>query len=302
MVAELIDKYLWLIRTLVDAGPDGLSLQEISSRWEDRYGSEYPRRSFNNHREAVADIFGIEIECRRSDNRYFIAEGSDTLDTDKTRSWLVDTFTVNKLLELGRQRLSGRVSVENIPSGRRHLAAVMEAMLSGNVLEIGYRKYKGGGEESLHVEPWAVKEYMKRWYLVGMCRERGAIRIYGLDRITALRKSEQTFTLIPSFDVDELFAESFGVYLADPEDVRTIVFRTDKVQARYLRDLPLHPSQIETGTDDEGRVTFAFRAGVNEALRMELLRLSDKIEVLSPKELRENLRETFERAAELYKD
>ena len=118
MVSELIDKYLWLTRLLVDAGHKGLTLSEISSSWEQRYGSEYPRRTFNNHREAIAEIFGIEIQCRRADNCYFIAEGEDTLSSDKTRSWLVDTFTVNKLLELGKQRLSGRVSVENIPSGQ----------------------------------------------------------------------------------------------------------------------------------------------------------------------------------------
>ena len=131
-----------------------------------------------------AEVFGIEIACRRSDNTYYIAYGRDTLDKYKTRSWLVDTFTTGKLLELGRQRLSGRVSVENIPSGKRHLAPVMEAMTADKVLEIGYMKYTGSSVEILHVEPWAVKEQMKRWYLVGWCRERDALRVYGMDRDT----------------------------------------------------------------------------------------------------------------------
>ena len=70
MVSELIDKYIWLVQTFIDAGPGGLSLPEIAARWTARYGgADYPRRSFNNHREAVAEVFGIEIACNRSTNR-----------------------------------------------------------------------------------------------------------------------------------------------------------------------------------------------------------------------------------------
>ncbi len=300
MVPELIDKYLWLIRTLTDAGDAGLTLGEIASRWEDRYDTPYARRTFNNHREAIEEVFGIEIACRRSDNTYYIAYGKDTLDSDKTRSWLVDTFTTGKLLELARQRLSGRVSVENIPSGKQHLTTVMEAMTADKVLEINYLKYTGPEVEALHVEPWAVKEQMKRWYLVGWCRERGALRVYGLDRIVSLRISEEGFRMKEGFDIDGLFAESFGMYLADPDDVQLISFRTDPVQARFLRDLPLHSSQTEGKTDEEGMVHFHLRVAGNEALMMELMRLGDKIEVLSPPEIRQDLSERLERAARKY--
>lgn len=301
MVSELIDKYLWLIRLLVDAGHKGLTLSEISSSWEQRYGSEYPRRTFNNHREAIAEIFGIEIQCRRTDNCYFIAEGEDTLSSDKTRSWLVDTFTVNKLLELGKQRLSGRVSVENIPSGQYNLTPIMDAMLAERVLGIEYRKYTAINTETLHVEPWAVKEHNRRWYLIGWCRERQALRVYGLDRIHSIVQSDEKFRMDSDFDVDELFAESFGMYLADEQEVRTITLRTSELQARFLRDLPLHPSQKEISQDEDGSVLFAIRVAVNEALLMELMKYGDKLEVVSPKELRTQVRKMFESAVKKYK-
>ena len=40
MVPELVGKYIFLVQTFVEAGERGLSLQEVSSRWEDRYGTE----------------------------------------------------------------------------------------------------------------------------------------------------------------------------------------------------------------------------------------------------------------------
>ena len=69
MVTELLQKYIWLVQTFIRAGERGLSLGEISDRWESRFDSEYSRRTFNNHREAIEDVFGITIECNRSTNR-----------------------------------------------------------------------------------------------------------------------------------------------------------------------------------------------------------------------------------------
>ena len=128
MVAELLQKYVWLIQTFIRAGGRGIDLKELSERWERRFGAPYPRRSFNNHREVIESTFGIRIECDRSTSRYFIRYPDDVSDEDATASWLINTFTVNSLLSLGRERLSGRVSVEEIPSGQRYLTVIQKAL------------------------------------------------------------------------------------------------------------------------------------------------------------------------------
>ena len=50
MVTELIQKYIWLIQTFIKAGSRGLLLEEIARAWELRWGTDYSRRTFNNHR------------------------------------------------------------------------------------------------------------------------------------------------------------------------------------------------------------------------------------------------------------
>ena len=186
MVTELLQKYIWLVQTFIRAGERGLSLSEITDKWESRFDSDYSRRTFNNHREAVEEVFGIRIECNRSSNRYFIRYTDDVSDENAESAWLINTFTVNNMLRLGKERLSGRVSVEDIPSGHLHLTAVMEAMTEGQKLRISYMKYTSSQSESLTLHPYAVKEFAKRWYLVAHCEERNALRVYGLDRIMGL--------------------------------------------------------------------------------------------------------------------
>ena len=303
MVTELLQKYIWLVNTFVRAGEYGLSLAELSDRWENRFDSPYSRRTFNNHREAVEEVFGIRIGCNRSSNRYFIEYSDDVSDDNAETAWLINTFTVNNMLSLGKERLSGRISVEDIPSGHMHLTTVMEAMTENHEIVIGYKKYTSAEADTYTLHPYALKEFAKRWYIVGYCIERSAIRVYGLDRITQLEVSDRTFKMPKGFDVDELFATSFGIYLAEGR-AETIRFRVHETEARYLRDLPIHSSQKEVRSahndNTDKLITFEIFACPNKSLIMEFCRRGSRIEVLSPEHIREEVAAELLAAASQY--
>ena len=298
MVTELLQKYIWLIQTFIRAGERGLSLQEISEKWERRFDKAYSRRTFNNHREAIEEVFGIYIDCNRSTNRYFIEYSDDVSDENAESAWLINTFTVNNILSLGKERLSGRVSVEDIPSGHRHLTSIMEAMTDSHEIRIGYKKYTSSFSEELTLRPYAVKEYAKRWYLIAYCIERQGLRVYGLDRITSLDITGKTFKMPKRFDVDELFATSFGIYLPEGK-AQTITFRTSENEARFLRDLPLHRSQEEKGKDGD-MVVFSIFVCPDRNLIMEFCRYGSRIEVISPADVRSAVAEELRAAAQIY--
>ena len=304
MVTELLQKYIWLVQTFVRAGEQGLTLGELSDRWEDRFDSPYSRRTFNNHREAVEEVFGIRIECNRSTNRYFIGYSKDIIDENAETAWLINTFTVNSMLALGKERLSGRIAVEDIPSGHIHLTAIMEAMTSNNEIIIEYMKYTSNEVSSYTLRPYAVKESARRWYVIGYCIERKQLRVFGLDRVHQLRISDRTFRMPAGFDVDEAFATSFGPYLPEGRG-RTIVFRAKETEARFLRDLPIHPSQKEikiskTGGLSDRTVTFEIFASLNKAMIMEFCKHGSGIEVISPADVREAVAKELAAAAGLY--
>ena len=299
MVTELLQKYLWLVQTFIRAGEHGLSLEDICDKWERRFDSQYSRRTFNNHREAVEDVFGIRIGCNRSTNRYFVEYSGDVADENAETAWLINTFTVNSMLSLGKERLSGRVSVEDIPSGHMHLTGVMEAMKENMKIRIGYQKYTSSQTDSYTLRPYAVKEFAKRWYIVAYCEEREALRVYGLDRIRSIEVLPDTFSMKKDFNVDDLFATSFGIYLPEGPG-RTITFRTSATEARFLRDLPIHSSQKEIATDGDS-VTFSIFVCPNNNLIMEFCKYGSRLEVLSPADVREAVASQLSAAVLLYK-
>lgn len=295
MVQELLNKYIWLIGVLVKAGDHGLSLPDITRQWEWRWGSPYSRRSFCNHREAIEEVFGIRIECDRSTNCYYIPNGDSLTDSDSVAAWMINSFTINNLLSLSKEHLSGRVSIESIPSGQRWLTTIMGAMESNNEIELSYRKYTSEESEILHVYPYGVKEHEKRWYLVGWCKERKAMRVYGLDRIMSMELLQAQFQMPKDFDLDYLFSGSFGIFLPGDKKTVKVVYKAGERESRYLRDLPLHSSQKETSPG-----MFEIRVVPDDNLIIELCHHGSRIEVIEPQEIRDRVAQEHRKAWEQY--
>ena len=298
MVTELLEKYIWLVQTFIRAGEHGLSLEEITDKWEMRFDSDYPRRTFNNHRDAVEEVFGIAIGCNRSTNRYFIKAGEDISDESTENAWLINSFTVNNMLRLSKEKLQGRVSVEDIPSGHMHLTEVMEAMTENLEVVMEYHKYTSDESETLTIWPYAVKEFAKRWYIIAYCKEREGLRVYGLDRVKNMKVTGKKFRMKNGFDVDELFATSFGIYLPGGKG-QIITFRCSEREAKFLRDLPLHSSQEEVRKDGDS-VIFSIFVCPDKNLIMEVCKHGSRIEILSPAEVRNAVKEELAKALAQY--
>ena len=298
MVTELLQKYIWLVQTFIRAGEHGLSLEDITDKWELRFDSDYSRRTFNNHRAAVEEVFGIVIGCNRSTNRYFIKAGEDISDENAENAWLINSFTVNNMLRLSKEKLQGRISVEDIPSGHMHLTEVMEAMTENLEVVMEYHKYTSEESETLTIWPYAVKEFAKRWYIIAYCKEREGLRVYGLDRVKSMEVTGKKFKMKSGFDVDELFATSFGIYLPGGKG-QTITFRCSEREAKFLRDLPLHSSQEEVRKEGDS-VIFSIFVCPDKNLIMEICKHGSRIEILSPAEVRDAVREELKKALAQY--
>lgn len=308
MEAERIKRYVWLIQTLLRAGDNGLSFNAIQQKLKATTGEAYPRRTFNNHREVIGELFGIDIECRMhgKDSCYYIPLGDSAIND--SNKMLIDLFSVNNALSAGKNRLKGRISVENIPSGQIYLAELMDLMSDNRIINLSYRKYDSEETATYRFRPYAVKEYAKRWYTVGFCEEKyssagvettGGMRIFALDRITEIELTDDVFTLATDFDVDLLFLNSFGIYLTDGK-AETIRFRVTPKEAKYIRDLPIHHSQTFVGKDEKGMELYEIHVCIDKNVIMEFLKYGADIEIISPDSFRLSIAQTINRMNELY--
>ena len=301
MVSKIFNRYIWLVNLLMQNGK--LTFEEISMLWEDSHlgdGKSLPLRTFHQHRKAVEELFGIEIGCTSASDgyRYYI-KNPQAIQKDKTRQWLLNSFTLSNMIIAGHN-MKDRILFENIPGGTEYLQPIIESMQQNMALELDYQAY-GSHLETYHLEPYAMKVYRQRWYVVGRLLEQDAIRHLSLDRIIDLRQTDSSFMVPKDFNAEKYFANTIGIYVNEgllPQKVR---IRAYGKQVEYLRSLPLHRSQEEVLTKHEQYSEFQYRVCLTQELTAELLAMGENIEVLEPQELREEMKKRLEKSLNLYR-
>ena len=281
----IFHQYIWLINILRAYG--SLTFEELNQKWQEDIvtdGRPLQRSSFHRHRDAILGMFGIVIECEPKTYRYYIGN-PEILSDGSIRQWLFSTLSVHGVLS-DSTSVKERVVLENVPAGEEYLQTIIRAMKGNFRLRIGYQKFHAEGYQKT-VCPYAVKLFHQRWYLLAK-NDEDQMRIYALDRMTMLEKTDQTFEMPADFSPQEYFAEYFGV-LTDGTPLTHVVIRAHEWTPDYLRTLPLHNSQRELETT-EHYTDFSYDIRPTADFIGQLLSQGSGIEVLEPQDLRQKMR------------
>jgi hypothetical protein len=279
---NLLNKYVWLVETIYKA--KRITFEEINERWlgsEISEGVELALRTFHKWRIAVEDMFGLIIECERKGGYHYFIANAEELKPGNIRNWLLNTISVSNLL-IDNQHMKDRILLENIPSGQEYLAEIIEAMKNGHSQNITYRSFEREKSNTFVVEPYCVKLFRQRWYMVARSPYLDKILVYSLDRIIGLETDkEKKFKLPQTFDASVYFDECFGVIAGDGTNVENVKLKVSVGQANYLRSLPLHHSQQEILQSEEYSI-FELRIRPTFDFYQEILRNGEDVEVLEP--------------------
>lgn len=294
----VIQRYMWFFDTVWRY--KRITRGEIERLWlqsDLSEGNPLTRRTFCNYREGAEKLFDVNILCDTSTYEYYIEQAQPDKSSD-LQKWLFDSLSVNYLMRHGAD-MAQRIIPEHIPSGNDYVTSIAEAMQEGKVIRMVYHAFWKMSAQKVELEPYFVKAFRKRWYVVGYNRKDRQIKTYALDRVVELSLTTDTFEFPADFDPAGYFAQSFGVIRTD-EQPETIRLRATMRQAQYLRALPLHHSQREYEVGD-GYVDFVYNMYITYDLIQELLSLGREIEVISPAKLRNEVRNKLQAALERYK-
>ncbi len=278
---ELFNRYIWLVDLL--HRKDGITRYEINRQWShsalnNDKESEIPERTFHRHKEAIKELFDIDIVCDRHGNKTYHIANRDELKQDGIKEWSLNTVAINNIMAES-QDLKDRILLESIPSGQQFLTPIIEAMRDGNVIDISYQSFHMDTPKPHEVEPYCLKIYKQRWYLLGRRVEINAMRTFALDRIKSIDTVGKTFIMPESFDAKKYFEDSIGIIVDDNCKAQTVIIKARNGQQNYIRSLPLHSTQteIETGADE---AKFSLFVQPNYDLVQELLRYGEDVSVI----------------------
>jgi hypothetical protein len=301
MAKNLLNKYVWLVETIYKAKK--ISFEDINRRWMDNdmsEGKELPKRTFHKWRIAIEEMFGLIIENENCGQYRFFIQNAEDLKNGSMRSWLFNTLTVSNLM-MESASIKDKILFEEIPDGQQFLPVILEALKKNTVLEITYQSFWRDEANTFMVEPYCLKAFKQRWYLVGRSPYYDKIMIYALDRVHELGPTALHFDYPEDFVAEEYFEDCFGIIADQSCKVETVKLKVAAGQANYLRTLTLHQTQKEIERNDEYSI-FTVRLRPTFDFRQEILTMGSDIEVLSPKGFREELAEISEHMWNKYKD
>jgi len=302
MISKTYYKYIWILDTLLTSTP--LTFDEINMLWEDcpAFDGPIPLRTFHEHRKGIKEMFGVEIACDRSRGNVYYVKNPEVLDEQRLSKWLLRKYSIPQDFATFNG-MKDRIMLEEIPLGTAFLDAIIEAMKQNVELRVDYQRYENKQEEHLQtfqIQPYALRVFNRRWYLLGYLKEQKGLRTIALDRILDLKVLPNSFKLPEDFDVRKYFADVVGIYVDKDKPITKVKIRAYGIQADYLRSTPLHKSQSEGRSKHGEFAEFTYRLCITPELVSQLLAMGEKVEVLEPKELREEMKKRINSMSNYY--
>lgn len=300
-----LQKLAWVLQTIQKQ--NGITLHDINELWvntEMSGGAEMSRTTLWRSINELGDTFGIYIECNRKTNQYYISN-PEVLKDDSVQQWLLSTISASNIIS---ESLSQQESIllEEIPVEGEMLRSIIAAMKMQRRIDFKYHSYWHEKPRDYTITPCCIKLFRQRWYVIAFNEgdQKIPFQPFALDRIRHLTITEQSFQLPKNFSAKAVFEHSYGIFVNVDTKPEHIIIRAYGNERKYLRDLPLHHSQeIRAQGEVQGEEYTDYRYFVcpTHDFISELMSKGDRIEVLSPESLRQQLCEAHLKAAERYK-
>ena len=270
------------------------SYLERQSELED-YDYTISKRTFKRDTEDILSLYSIEIKYNFTDKVYYIEDEGNPIKSDR----LLEAFDTLYVLNM-TEDLSNYIHLERIrPKGTDNLYGLIHAIKNKLQIKFKYEKYWEDTITNRLVEPYCLKEFKNRWYLIAKDSNGKYPKTFALDRMTDLEITNIRFSVPASFDMNELFRYCYGIITPTDQQPEEVVLSFDPDQGKYIKSLPLHETQeILVDTEDELRTKL--KVYITHDFIMELLSYSNNVKVLQPKSLALKIKEAFEKAWKQY--
>ena len=172
--------------------------------------------------------------------------------------------------------------------GERHASALTvlrKAIAEHKRVAITYQKGASDAPDRRTICPYSFVTEQGIWYLVAYCDRSADIRIFRLDRVTALEPLDETFARRDDVDVEAMLA-SGRAFVGDPPG---------RLRVRYSPRVARWISEREKGTTlPDGSLEVEYPMADPDWAMRHVLQYGPEAEVLSPAEVRAEIQQRLQ--------
>ncbi len=278
------------LQTYIENQFDYLQMQD------DTLNIGFSKRTLQRDLKEIRNVFGIDIEYSKTNKGYYISQ-SETENMNFQR--MIEAFDMFNSLNLA-QDLTPFIHLEKRrPQGTENLYGLLHAIKNKLKIKFTYQKFWEEEVSQRLAEPYALKEFKNRWYILAKDSKDNNIKSFALDRLTNLEITTQHYQYPDNYSIEQNYRYCFGIISPNGSGPQDIILSFDPFQGKYIKTLPLHETQkVLVDNDQETRIKL--KLCLTHDLFMELLSFGDNMKVIEPKKLSDEIKEAHKKAYKQY--
>ncbi len=173
-----------------------------------------------------------------------------------------------------------------------------KAIQQQKVIEMDYHALNEEKPVARRVHPYVITVRKSNWYLIGFSERNQEVHLYRLERISAVKITNQRFERVSTFDIEQYFHSVWGVFRGESALVE---LRLTELAVRLAHEQPW-PEQTELIEQDDGSLLVKMKVQGMAEFKSWILSLSPHVEVLKPESLRKELTTTLKKMLKLHSE
>jgi predicted DNA-binding transcriptional regulator YafY len=196
--------------------------------------------------------------------------------------------------------VENRVKLLNVaarPVPDKNFEVVAAALLGRQRLQLSYYSRVRDDVSEREVSPQLLIHYRGNWYLGAWCHKQDAMRSFSMDAIQQASVLTRTSKSLPKKEIDGFIGQGYGIFAGNKVQWAKLKFSAER--ARWVSRELWHPQQRVIENKDGSLILEVPFTDLRE-LSMDILRQGRHVEVLEPKELRDEVAGELEMALKTY--
>ncbi len=290
---ESLSRYSLIINKLRKSPATLQEIQDYLKRESELqdYNFTVSGRTFQRDLADIRSLYNIDVNFDFSAKVYKINNPDET----EINNRMLEAFDIFQALNLS-EGLSKYIHFEKRkPQGTENLFGLLHATKNHLLVKFTYHKFWDNESSERKLEPYALKEFKNRWYILGKDLADDQIKTFGLDRLSNLEITAKKFSYPKDYNVDNHFENCFGIISPNGKKIEMILLSFDSHQGKYIKTMPLHHSQ-KVIFEDNSELQISLKLCITQDFVMELLSHGNRVKVLRPTSLIDELENIYKEA------
>ena len=280
-----------------------MTLKEINDCYE--YSSLYEGedilpRTFLRYREYIEETFPCYVDFNQRTGKYELHRHQTLYgEDDSLYDYLLSAYHIEGMTELALKHRD-KIILTEAPTGVENVQVILEAIDKKKGIECDYYSFNHKTVKHQLLIPYFLRTWEQRWYLAAEPdNHHHGISIFALERMENIMLTKEKMPPTHQITAEEYFDGCFGVNHSDDQKPERILIKVYSTQVEYVKALPIHESQKEIETTEEWSI-FEYRLVPCFNFYQQLLWHRERLEVLEPLHVRDEMKNTIEKMLEYY--